>query len=761
MTEESFVRVLVVDDDPTILETYRRILDPAAWGLGSTARDENDGPALATGDRAAPEPLYELVLCSQGDEAVARVEESVAAGRFFALVFLDLRLPPGPDGMWTAKKIRELSPATEIVVVTAYTDVPPQEIARRTPPLQKIFYLQKPFHAFEIKQFALALSAKFRAERLLEASRQRLEDTVKERTAELSRVNQQLEADIARRKEVENYLLETRSYARNIIDSSLDMIVTVDPDRRIFEFNRAARDTFGYSLEEVRGRHIKMLYADPAEGKRIAELIFKQGSFMGEIINVRKNGEIFPCLLSASVMYGPEDEIIGVVGNSRDITQRKLAEEKIKYQADHDLLTGLPNRACFMDLLTASLARARKSKEKVLLLYFDPDGFKNINERFGHPAGDEVLRQIGRRLTEALPQDGIAARFEGDDFMMVIPGIKNTPDVVDISERVSGAFNTPFSIGANRIQVDASIGATIFPDDGGDLETLLKHADLAMYRAKTQHGNTFSLFTPAMHSEVVRRLSLEENLRQAIEQGEFVLHYQPKADLVGGEVVGMEALVRWVKPEEWLVSPAEFIPVAEDTGLMGPLGQWILETACLRTRAWHQAGYGRLAVSVNISPAQFISGDIISSVEKALDISGLEPALLDLEITESSVQQNVDSMVRTLSKLRDMGVTISIDDFGTGYTNMAQLRRFPIKALKIDRLFISGTPFDEDDAAITKTIVSMAHNLGLKVVAEGVETGEQLSFLKSIGCDEMQGFLFSKPLPDDEFEIFIKLGHKI
>ncbi len=417
--------------------------------------------------------------------------------------------------------------------------------------------------------------------------------------------------------------------------------------------------------------------------------------------------------------------------------------------AHHDTLTDLPNRQFFRSRLRQLLAQARRHKRLLAVLFLDLDRFKQINDTLGHTVGDRLLVEVARRLVGCVRETDLAARRGGDEFTVILDGIRRGQDAARVARKILLALQRPFHVDQHELFVGASIGISLFPADGQDVETLVKHADIAMYRAKAQGGSTYRFFLPDMNDKALERLALEQSLRLAIEREEFVLHYQPRVDLASGRIVGMEALVRWQHPDLGLIYPDEFIPVAEETGLIEGLGRWVLQTACAQNRRWQDEGLPRITVAVNFSARQFQHKHPVDLVRRALDKSGLAPDCLEIELTESAVMQDAAVALETLTELREIGVAVAIDDFGTGQSSLSYLKRFPITTLKIDKTFVRTLLVDPKDAAITEAIVSMAHSLRLRACAEGVETPQQLEALREQGCDEVQGYVFSPPLPVD------------
>jgi len=436
--------------------------------------------------------------------------------------------------------------------------------------------------------------------------------------------------------------------------------------------------------------------------------------------------------------------------------QRKLAEDQLRYIATHDSLTDLANRTMFNEGLRHALQQGARYNRGIAVLFIDIDRFKVVNDSLGHSAGDRLLQDCAKRLSECLRESDTVARLGGDEFVVMVENFTAPRDAIAIAQKILTNIAKPFFVDGQEFLMSASIGISTFPEDGTDTEALLKNADIAMYRAKDQGRNNYQFYSAQMNKHTFERLAMESSLRRALERNEFVLHYQPKLDLRSGAIVGVEALVRWRHPDWGMVSPAQFIPLAEESGLIVQIGEWVLKTACEQSRMWRDQGIQAMRVAVNLSARQFGQKTLLADVAKIIADSGLTPECLELEITESLVMHNPEHAADTLQKLRAMGVTLSIDDFGTGYSSLAYLKRFPIDCVKIDRSFIKDIPNDADDMAITKGVIALGHSLRLKVVAEGVETAEQREFLRSNGCDELQGFLFSKPLPADEVTALLK-----
>jgi diguanylate cyclase (GGDEF)-like protein len=430
---------------------------------------------------------------------------------------------------------------------------------------------------------------------------------------------------------------------------------------------------------------------------------------------------------------------------------RRKAEERIRHLAHYDELTGLANRNMINQRLNQALARARRNDKPLAILFIDLDRFKNINDTLGHGAGDNVLKEVAERLRECLRDSDTIGRLGGDEFVVLLEELSEPMHSAAVAQKIITAVAKPYTLDAQEFHITASVGISAYPADSEDMQSLLKNADIAMSRAKELGKNNYQFYSAQMNRHTLDRLALESSLRRALERNEFVLHYQPKVDIRSGRITGMEALMRWQHPTNGLIPPMQFIPLAEETGLIVAIGEWVLRAACAQSQSWRKQGLPPLRLAVNLSARQFNHEHLLQDVEKVLNDTGLDPTGLELEITESMVMHDPERAVMLLNKLRAMGISISIDDFGIGYSSLGYLKRFPVDSLKIDRSFIMGLPLDNDDAAIAQAIIAMAHTLKLSVIAEGVETDEQLRFLRDHLCDEVQGYYFSKPVPKHEF----------
>jgi diguanylate cyclase len=604
-------RILIVDDNPAIHRDFEKILVGAAAPEALASVE-----SLLFGDAPTGQverAHYALEFASQGQEGVEHARRAAAGGRAFAIAFIDMRMPPGWDGLETIERLWEVDADVQVVICSAHSDYDWNDVVARLGQTHRLLVLKKPFEPIEVLQCASALARKWRHERALRLQLATLENVVAARTENLEAANRQL-------------------------------------------------------------RHL----------------------------------------------------------------------------ATHDALTGLPNRVLLDDRLAQAMAHANRDGQPFAVLVVDLDRFKLINDSLGHRAGDVVLDEVARRLSSVVRDIDTVARTGGDEFIVVVSPSGVPEDALVVAHRAKEALRAPMRVSEVELHVTCSIGVAYFPTDANSADSLIARADAAMYCAKQRGRNNVQSFAEGMDAVMVGRVSLESDLHAAIEGGQFELHYQPKAEIQSGEVYSAEALIRWRHPQRGLIAPADFIPLAEECGLINEIGAWVLREACRQCAAWQQGGLPALRVAVNVAATQFRRGDLLEVVRDALQYAGLEARFLEVELTESAVMTNPEESAAILEQLSRMGVLVSVDDFGTGYSSINYLRRFPIDKLKIDRSFVRDLG-REVDASIVQAIISLAHSLRLKVVAEGVESSEQLQFLRALGCDQYQGFHFSPPLPATEF----------
>ena len=561
-----------------------------------------------------------------------------------------------------------------------------------------------------------------------------------------------IKQDITERKQAEQALRTSEKRYRLLFERNLAVVFRTTLEGRFLECNHAGARMLGYdSPEEVLPIPITNFYRTPSDREAFLTRLKSEKSLTNyEMKFRRKNGD--SAWVIGNISLVDDDSGAGgiIEGTLVDITDRKAAEKRVQFLAYYDALTGLPNRTLLQDRLTKALASARRQKNKVALLFLDLDRFKTINDSLGHSVGDLVLQQVAERLKKWAREQDTVARVGGDEFLIVLTAVKEPADAAVAAERLMNAMTAEFVAQGHSLGVGCSIGISIFPEHGAEGETLIKNADAAMYSAKESGYNNFQFFTKDMNAQAVERLALESGLRLALDKKELFLVYQPQIEIATGRIIGLEALLRWQHPELGLVPPDKFIRIAENSGLIMPIGEWVLRTACSQARKWQDEGLLAVPVAVNVSAVQFRQAGFCELIGRVLWETGLGPQYLELELTESLLLSNADTMFSVLQDLRAMGLTLAIDDFGTGYSSLSYLRQFPVSKLKIDRSFIRDIVVNPDDAAIATAIIGMAKSLNLKVIAEGVEDEAQMSFLRARQCDEIQGYYFSKPLAADK-----------
>ncbi len=720
---------------------------------------------------------FRVSVAQDGEEGLARAEFIRPQ-----LILLDVMLP-GLDGFEICRRLKAAENTANIPVIfmTALEDTDAKIIGFEA---GGIDYVTKPFQIAEViarigthlalrttqqqlarrnEQLRNEIKVRQQAEESLQRAHDELEQRVLQRTAELAQANRELRGEAAERQRAEDALREREGRIRRLVESNIIGIFFWDASDRITEANDEFLRVVGWSRQDLGASDLIWPDITPAEWRAADSDAREELRLTGRCTPYekefsRKDGARVPVLFGAASFEGAQDQGVAFV---LDLRERKRAEQRIHYLARHDVLTGLPNRVLLHDRVDQAIAHARRHQQVVAMLFVDLDRFKDINDSLGHHVGDRILRLASRRLQHCLRDGDTVARQGGDEFAIALPELADADSAAYVASKVLAEFNHPFLIHGNELHVTASVGISLFPSDGETPEALMRAADAAMYSAKESGRNRFQFYAPRLNDASRRRVEIVGTLHRALERGEFVLHFQPLVDLKTGAIFSAEALLRWRRSPQDLVSCEDFISVAEDTGLIVPIGTWVMHEACKEVRRWREAGAANIRVAVNVSPRQFREPGFHALVMQALEQNGLGADALEIEITESLLMQRSPENLAILERLVATGVQLSIDDFGTGYSNMAYLQRFPIHALKIDRSFISDAVLDENHREIVAAILAMARSLGLKVIAEGVENKEQAEFLKSYGCDAVQGYHYGRPQAAEDFQRLLTSGRVI
>ena len=602
------------------------------------------------------------------------------------------------------------------------------------------------------------------AEASLAELKNSLEIRVEQRTAELLEINQQLAKEIDIRKQTESDLYAEKQRAVITLESIGDGVITTDINSKVTYLNPIAEKMTGWSNLEALNKPLLEVFKIVNESTRKlvpnpVDVVLQHGEIYGlanHTLLISKHGSEYSIEDSAAPIKSNDGQIMGVVLVFHDVSESRKMASKMTYLAEHDFLTGLPNRLLLNDRLNQVLTLAKRDKEYVALMFLDLDRFKNINDSLGHEIGDLLLKKVALELASCLRASDTISRQGGDEFMILLPEVYEHFAPAEVAEKLLAITTQPFNISGNEIRISVSIGIAIYPDDGENLEALTKCADSAMYHAKALGRNNYQFFTQSMNDRVQQLTELEHHLRRAVELNEFFLVYQPKVDIKTNEIIGVEALLRWQHSQWGMVSPDRFISISEDTGLIKPIGAWVLKEACRQNREWQEKGLKNIKISVNVSVVQLRNKHFLQEVTETLLMTGLNPQYLELEVTESVAMEGEQDALQCLTKLKDMGVGLSIDDFGTGYSSLSYLKKLPIDIVKIDKSFIRDIESDPNDATIISAIIKMSHGLKLAVIAEGVETQQQLEFLKAEGCDQYQGYLLSKPVTSKDMEVLLQ-----
>lgn len=740
MAQEKHLRILIIDDNPEIHRDFIKILTSNRENTQLDSLEKqifDDSQEKTTGQKISL-PLFEIDTVSQGQEGVEYINRALKEGNPYSLAFVDIRMPPGWDGIETIKHIWELDRDIQIVICSAYSDYTWEDTVRELGTNDNLLILKKPFDNIAVRQLACALTKKWQLTQESRIYTKYLEKAVDERSDSLQ---------------------QSLSLIRATLESSTDAILVLDKNESIVDYNNKLIEMwqFPQSLLETQNNKIILEYVinaleSPEEfHTKLLQLREQPDAITIDVVKL-KNGNIYE---RYSQPHKLNDKTIGRVWSFHDITRRAHLESKLEYQATHDALTNLPNRVLLMDRLLQGISQCERNNTQLAVLFFDLDRFKLINDSLNHEAGDELLKIISKRLKSNSRESDTLVRLGGDEFVLILTNITKSDQIARIARKLLAIIKEPLVIAKREIITTASIGICVCPKDGVTVEDLLRNADLAMYKAKESGGNNFQFYTPELNQQSLLRFERETELRHAIQNDEFFLCYQPQLNLETNVISGVEALIRWNHPKYGLMLPIDFIPFAEETGLIIPIGEWVLRTACKQNKAWQDQGYPKIYIAVNVANQQFRQPNFVSFIKSILEETGLEPQYLEIELTENIIIGNIDE-INKIEEIKNYGIRIALDDFGTGTNTLNYLRKIPVDRLKIDQSFVHNIGQNRNDDVLIRAIISMANSLDLEVVAEGVETSTHLNFLKQQECQQAQGYYFSKPLIKEDIERYFK-----
>lgn len=732
MNDKNTFKIIIIDDNKSIHEDFIKILKTESFDkldhLSSELFGENADELTL--------PQFEIDVATQGKEGVEKIRKSLEKGIHYALAFVDIRMPPGWDGIETIKHIWELDKDIQIVICTAYSDYSWEETVSHLGKKDNLLILKKPFDNISVRQLACALTTKWQ-----------LADDVRKYTGNLK-----LQVE-----DKTHSLQKSLSLIKSTFESSSDGILVISNNGSIIDYNH--RMISMLNIPEIilesknKKKFIDYFKSQMEEPNLFIDSLEKDQPINEISINVIKfkNGKIFECY---SQPHRLNEAVIGYILDFRDITKRAHLEEDLQFQATHDALTGLGNRIELLKGMKNAIKISDQTHTPFAVIFIDFDRFKLVNDSLSHQVGDELLKKASERLRSTIRKEDILVRLGGDEFVIIFTDIRDENIIKNKVNTLLKLFQDPFHFQDREVTLTASIGVSFYPKDGKTSDILLRNADAAMYRAKANKGNTFEFYQQTMNQSTLDALDKEADLRHAIKNKEFYLCYQPQINLSNEKLISVEALIRWNHPKKGLLLPIDFIPFAEETDLIVPIGEWVLRTACEQNKAWQDEGLAKVPVAVNVSAEQINQANFIEAVISILQETHLDPQYLELELSENIIISS-KNVLSTLQSLKELGVLIAIDDFGTGYSSLSYLNKLPIDRLKIDSSFIQHIQSTRDDEVIIRAVIAIAKSLNLKVLAEGVETKDQLNFLKHNQCSDMQGFYFSKPLESHEVRKFL------
>jgi len=725
-------RILVIDDNPSIHQDFLKILtgfkdstqlDQLEHTLFDEHNDSNNTQTVIL-------PNFTIDTATQGKEGVKKISKAIKDMQPYSIVFVDMRMPPGWDGIETIKRMSPLDPNAQFVICSAYSDYSWEETIQHLGLRDNLLIMKKPFDNVMVRQLACALTKKWQVMSELKKHEEHLENIIAQRTYSLN---------------------ESLSLIRTTFESSIDGILVVNNEGKVIDFNSKFVELWNIPSQVMKKSSYNDVLNYISEKLKVSKNFnntlkdnheVKTESSCNKVF--LKNGSVYEQFFMPQQL---DDVTIGKFWRFRDITEKYKVEEKLKHQAFHDPLTGLANRVLLEDKITQAMTSATRYQVKLGVFFIDLDRFKIINDSLGHEVGDKLLVAVANRLQKKLRSKDILCRLGGDEFVVLIEDIKHDNTSYIVAKKIIDTFKQPFKIDQRNINVSLSLGISIFPDDGQDSVALLRHADMAMYHAKEEGKNNFQFYNKIMHDNSLKNLEIEDELRDAIEHNEFFLTYQAQHNAFTEKIIAAEVLIRWNHPQYGVISPIDFLPQAEASGLIVPIGEWVINTACKQCKAWHDQGLASISIAVNAASAQLRDPRFVQVIQTALKNSGLAAKYLAIEITEN-VMLSSQKIIEVTQKIRDLGVKVALDDFGTGNSSLNYLKKSSIDCLKIDKSFIDN----KNELILIKFIIALAKGMQINVVAEGVETKIQLDFLKKEDCQNIQGYYFSQPIPNDKFE---------
>lgn len=729
-------KIIIIDDNANIHQDFIKILTTNKVSASSELeKGLFDLPSDASPSNL---PIFEIDTALQGIEGINKISDAFKDGNPFSIAFVDVRMPPGLDGIETIKRIYPIDPNIQVVICSAFSDYTWEQTADNLGIRDNLLILKKPFDSVAVRQLVCSLAKKYSLLSELRKTANTLESTLKDQTEKLQ---------------------DSLSLTRVTLDSTTDGMIIVDNEGSIVDFNSHFCEMWNIPKPLIKTNNknaiLEYIYKQVDRPDVLMEK-FHELSYDIEKTSTAifhfKNGQIieqfsFPRLL--------DDKVIGRIWSFRDVTEKHRLSEKLEYQATHDPLTDLPNRLLLYDRLNQAIAHATRHHSKIGVFFLDLDRFKLINDSLSHDVGDELLKSVSERMLESLREEDTLARLGGDEFVIITPSIFSQDNLLFIANRLQSIFNTPFEIAGRKLKITSSIGISVYPDDGTSPELLLRNADLAMYGSKAAGKNQYQFYIKQLGEDALKKLEIETELRVALDNQEFVLFYQPQYNSLTNKIVAIEALIRWQHPIRGLLNPIDFLPYALDSGLIVPIGEWVLKQACMQNKIWQDQNILFARVAVNISAQQLKALNFIEMVKNTLNEAGLNPEYLELEISENVILAD-SNISEILHQLRLMNVHISLDDFGTGNSSLSYLRKANVDRIKIDQSFIKNIDINSKDEVMIQSILNIAKSMDLNVVAEGVETIDQMNFLNNLACEEIQGYYYSQPLLPDKLEPFLR-----